>query len=77
MRRKKSGRLRHGGAGWDEGEGRLGERDVGRGLLLQLPQTQMTAPAPCGKHRSEVQPWGLVLHPPARWRKLKRHMLGL
>lgn len=34
---------------------RLSEGDVGRGLLLQLSQTQMTAPAPCDKHTSEVQ----------------------
>lgn len=29
VRRKKSGQLRHGGAVRGEGEGRLGERDVG------------------------------------------------
>lgn len=54
-----------GEAVWDEGDGgekdevqlcRLSESDVGWGLLLQLSQTQMTAPAPCDKHRSEVQP---------------------
>lgn len=31
-----------------EPETGLGERDVGRGLLFQVPETEMTAPAPCG-----------------------------
>lgn len=43
---------------WERARGRedvlcrLSQGDVGRGLLLQLSQTQMTAPAPCKAHRS-------------------------
>lgn len=46
---------------------RLSEGDVGWGLLLQLSQTQMTAPAPCTTHTQSsitaiVKPCGLILH---------------
>lgn len=56
------GQPRHRGGGramvWESRKGRedeaplhrLSEGDVGRGLLLQLSQTQMTAPAPWNTH---------------------------
>lgn len=71
------------GGGWRGGLGRgrkdelhrLGEGDVGRGLLLQLSQTQMTAPAPWKTHirRSErviVKPADLI---PCFTQSVKQH----